>query len=85
MAGLSGSNAKLRQRQLAILREASGAPDEACRAQLARCAGDLRLALLCLLSGLEPEEAAAALAEARGSVRQALARLGPAERETPRE
>lgn len=85
MAGLSGSNAKLRQRQLAILREASGAPDEACRAQLARCAGDLRLALLCLLSGLEPEGAAAALAQAGGSVRRALARLGPAERETPRE
>ena len=28
MAGLSGSNAKLRQRQLAILREASGAPGQ---------------------------------------------------------
>ena len=85
MAGLSGSNAKLRQRQLAILREASGAPDEACRAELAGCAGNLRLALLCLLSGLEPAEAAAALAEAGGSVRRALATLGPADRETPGE
>ena len=83
MAGLSGANAKLRQRQLTILREASGATDQACRAELARCGGDLRLALLCLLSGLDPEQAAAALARAGGSVRQALAGLGPPERETP--
>jgi N-acetylmuramic acid 6-phosphate etherase len=78
MAGLSGSNAKLRQRQLSILREASGAGDEACRAELARCGGDLRLALLCLLSGLAPAAAAEALAGAGGSVRAALARSGPA-------
>jgi len=78
MAGLSGSNAKLRQRQLSILREASGAGDETCRAVLARCDGDLRLALLCLLSGLEPAAVAKALADAGGSVRAALARSSPA-------
>jgi N-acetylmuramic acid 6-phosphate etherase len=80
MATVSGSNAKLRQRQLGILREASGAEDEACRAALARCGGDLRLALLCLLSGLKPRAAADALADAGGSVRAALARVGPAGR-----
>jgi N-acetylmuramic acid 6-phosphate etherase len=81
MASVSGSNAKLRQRQLAILREATGAEDdEVCRAELERCGGDLRLALLCLLSGLEPKAAADALAVADGSVREAVARLGPAER-----
>jgi N-acetylmuramic acid 6-phosphate etherase len=80
MATMSGSNAKLRQRQLGILREASGAGDEACRAALARCDGDLRLALLCLLSGLNPRAAADALADAGGSVRAALARVGPAGR-----
>jgi N-acetylmuramic acid 6-phosphate etherase len=78
MAGLSGTNAKLRQRQLSILREASGAGDEACRAELTRCGGDLRLALLCLLSGLEPAAAAGVLADAGGSVRAALARSNPA-------
>jgi N-acetylmuramic acid 6-phosphate etherase len=78
MAGMSGRNAKLRQRQLSILKEASGAEDEACRAELARCDGNLRLALLCLLSGLEPGAAAAALAGAGDSVRAALARLGAA-------
>jgi N-acetylmuramic acid 6-phosphate etherase len=76
MIGLSGSNAKLRHRQLAILREVSGASEESCRDELTRCGGDLRLALLCLLSGLEPKAAADALADANGSVREALAGLG---------
>jgi N-acetylmuramic acid 6-phosphate etherase len=78
MAGMSGTNAKLRQRQVTILREASGAGEDACRAELARCGGDLRLALLCLLSGLAPKEAADALTEAGGSVRGALSGLGRA-------
>ncbi len=72
MVSLSGTNEKLRQRQIFILMEASGATEAACRAELARCGGDLRLAMLCLLSGLEPEAAAKALA-AGGSVRAALA------------
>jgi N-acetylmuramic acid 6-phosphate etherase len=76
MIGMSGSNAKLRQRQLAILGEVSGASEEACRDELARSGGDLRLALLCLLSGLESKAAAGALADAGGSVREALAGLG---------
>jgi N-acetylmuramic acid 6-phosphate etherase len=74
MAGMSGSNAKLRQRQVTILREASGAEEDACRAELERCGDDLRLALLCLLSGLEPKAAADALMQAGGSVRAALSR-----------
>ena len=81
MASMSGINVKLRQRQIMILREATGADDdEVCRAELERCGGDLRQALLCLLSGLEPEAAGNALADAGGSVRAALARLGSAER-----
>jgi N-acetylmuramic acid 6-phosphate etherase len=81
MASMSGINVKLRQRQIMILREATGADDdEVCRAELERCGGDLRQALLCLLSGLEPEAAGNALADAGGSVREALARLGSAER-----
>jgi N-acetylmuramic acid 6-phosphate etherase len=71
MVSLSGTNEKLRQRQIFILMEASGATEAACRTELARCGGDLRLAMLCLLSGLEPEAAAKALAVG-GSVRAAL-------------
>src|SRR5580704_8539111 len=83
MVSLSGTNEKLRQRQIFILMEASGATEAACRTELARCGGDLRLATLCLLSGLEPEAAAKALA-AGGSVRAALAATGTAAREPVR-
>jgi N-acetylmuramic acid 6-phosphate etherase len=72
MVSMSGTNAKLRRRQISILMEISGAAEAACRTELARCGGDLQLAILCLLSGLEPEPAARALA-AGGSVRAALA------------
>jgi N-acetylmuramic acid 6-phosphate etherase len=82
MVSLSGTNEKLRKRQIFILMEASGATEAACRAELARCGGDLRLATLCLLSGLEPEAAAKALA-AGGSVRAALAATGMGATRTP--
>jgi N-acetylmuramic acid 6-phosphate etherase len=75
MISMSASNAKLRQRQITILMEASGAAEDVCRTELARCDGDLRLALLCLLSGRTPQVAAVALAAAGGSVRVALASL----------
>jgi N-acetylmuramic acid 6-phosphate etherase len=80
MAALAGSNAKLRQRQLTILYEASGAAEDVCRAELERCGGDLRLALMCLLSGLEPKPAADALSDAGGSVRGALSTIGLGDR-----
>jgi N-acetylmuramic acid 6-phosphate etherase len=73
MVSMSGANAKLQGRQLRILVEASGADEDTCRSQLARCGGDLRLALFCLLSGLEPGPAATALGAADGRVRAALA------------
>ncbi len=69
-------NAKLRHRKLAILMDVSGAPEETCRSELARCDGDLRLAMLCVLSGLEPKAAVGALADAGGNLRTALASLG---------
>jgi N-acetylmuramic acid 6-phosphate etherase len=72
MVALVGTNEKLRRRQLGILMETSGATEAVCRAELARCGGDLRLAMLCLLAGLTPESAARALAAADGSVRAAL-------------
>ena len=72
MVALAGSNAKLRRRQITILMEASGASETACRAELTRCDGNLRLALLCLLSGLEPPEGVVALTAAGGSVRAVL-------------
>ena len=73
MVSLASSNSKLRRRQITILMEASGATEAQCRDELARCEGDLRLALLCMLSGLPPAVAAITLVEAGGSVREALA------------
>ncbi|MGN6795420.1 MAG: N-acetylmuramic acid 6-phosphate etherase [Streptosporangiaceae bacterium] len=79
MIGMSGRNAKLSNRQITILMEACGAGEAACRAELARCGGDLRLALLCMLSGLTPRDAGPALAAADGSVRTALEAIGHAD------
>lgn len=79
MVSVSGTNTKLRGRQLTILMEATGAEETVCQAQLTRCGGDLRLALLCLRSGLEPEGAATVLAAADGSIRAALAAHAPPE------
>jgi N-acetylmuramic acid 6-phosphate etherase len=79
MISLSGTNEKLRLRQVLILTEISGASEAACRAELDRCGGDLRLALLCLLAGLTPESAASALAAADGNVRAALAAVAAAD------
>ena len=76
MIGMNVRNAKLRQRQITILMEASCGTETACRDELARCDGNLRLALLCLLSGLTPEQARPALAAGLGSVRAALAAIG---------
>ncbi|HKD87572.1 MAG TPA: N-acetylmuramic acid 6-phosphate etherase [Streptosporangiaceae bacterium] len=76
---LSGTNEKLRLRQVLILMEISGASEASCRAELDRCGGDLRLALLCLLAGVTPESAASALAAADGDVRAALAAVAAAD------
>lgn len=73
MVSLAGTNDKLRRRQVLILMEASGASEQACRSELARCDGDLRTAMVCLLSELDPPAAANALAAADGSIRRALA------------
>ena len=80
MVGVAATNAKLAQRQLTILMQASGAGAGACRAELARCDGDLRLALVCLLSGTSADAARLALTRARGIVRDALAALGSGQR-----
>ena len=79
MIWLSGTNEKLRLRQVIILMEISGASEAVCRIELDRCGGDLRLALLCLLAGLTPESAASALAAADGNVRLALAAVAAAD------
>jgi len=71
----AGTNAKLARRQITILMQASGADAGECRAELSRCDGDLRLALVRLLSGASIDAALSALVAAGGIVREALAAL----------
>ena len=84
MVSLSGTNEKLRQRQVIILMETSGATERDCRTELERCGGDLRQAMLCLLAGLTPQDAARVLDSAGGSVRAALAAVGASGDAEPR-
>lgn len=74
MVGLLVTNEKLRHRSVELLVEATGEPEESCRAMLAECSGELPLALIRLLSGATLADAERAL-EHGGSVRAALLHL----------
>ncbi|SEG82996.1 N-acetylmuramic acid 6-phosphate etherase [Nonomuraea solani] len=74
MVGLVATNAKLAERAVSLLAEASGQDAETCRAALADASGDIPGALVRLLTGCSPERARAALGEHPG-VRAAVAAL----------
>ncbi|HTJ35512.1 MAG TPA: N-acetylmuramic acid 6-phosphate etherase [Dactylosporangium sp.] len=74
MVGMRATNAKLRERSVAILAEASGAPEGECAAALAAAGGELRTALVTLLTDADADEARALLDVSGGSVRSAIAR-----------
>ncbi|MFI7704755.1 N-acetylmuramic acid 6-phosphate etherase [Nonomuraea sp. NPDC049480] len=74
MVGLVATNAKLAERAVTVLAEASGAGADACRAALAAADGNIPEALVRLLTGCPPEQARAAL-EAHPGVRAAVAAL----------
>lgn len=75
MVGVTASNAKLRERVLRLLAEATGADEERCARTLAAADGDARTALVVLLAGVSVDQARAALAVSGGRVRDALTRL----------
>ncbi|WP_326794140.1 N-acetylmuramic acid 6-phosphate etherase [Streptomyces sp. NBC_01808] len=74
MVGLVATNAKLRDRAVALLVAATGEDEATCRAALAEADGRLPEALVRLLTGCPPEQAHAALAGHPG-VRAAVAAL----------
>ena len=76
MIDVSASNSKLRGRKVRILREACGAPEDACEEALAAADGDLRLALVMLVGGVDARSARDAFDRGDGSVRSALSALG---------
>jgi N-acetylglucosamine kinase-like BadF-type ATPase len=74
MVGLVATNAKLEQRAVRLLGEATGADGATCAAALSAAEGQLPVALVALLAGCSPGQARAALAE-HPSVRSAVAAL----------
>ncbi|TMR98137.1 N-acetylmuramic acid 6-phosphate etherase [Nonomuraea basaltis] len=74
MVGLVATNAKLGERAVSLLVEATGEDAAACRAALAEAGGRIPDALVRLLTGCPPEQARAAL-EAHPGVRAAVAAL----------
>lgn len=73
MVSVVASNAKLRDRSLRILREATDLPEDAATELLARADGDLKAALVSHLGAISVVEARAALDAHYDSVRDALA------------
>jgi N-acetylmuramic acid 6-phosphate etherase len=72
MTDMLASNAKLRDRQLRILAEATGSDPERCRVALEAAGGDAKVAVVTLIAGATTEAATHALAETGGHVHRAL-------------
>lgn len=72
MVDMRAANGKLRDRARRIVAEATGAPDDAVDAALARSSGEVKSAIVALLSGVGVDEARTRLAACQGVVRAAL-------------
>lgn len=75
MTDMLPRNDKLRDRQLRILADATGADSDRCRGALLDAGGDARVAVVMLLAGTGADHARRALHEARGHVHAALTAL----------
>lgn len=75
MVSVSATNAKLRDRSVRILVEATGTDRAEAEALLDAAGGDLKLAIVAQLGSASVDRAAAALEVAQGSVRRALSAL----------
>ncbi|MEV4345229.1 N-acetylmuramic acid 6-phosphate etherase [Actinoplanes sp. NPDC049596] len=75
MTDMLASNAKLRDRRLRILAEATGADLDSCREALEAAGGDAKVAVVTLIAGTTAEAAGRALAESGGHIHQALRQL----------
>ncbi len=75
MVSVVATNAKLRERTVRILREATGIEDTEARERLEEAGGDLKTAIVMTVASVTAAEASAALAAGSGSVRAALTHL----------
>jgi N-acetylmuramic acid 6-phosphate etherase len=78
MVDLVATNAKLRERSVRILVEASGEDESACAAALVASGGRVKVALVSLLADVDADVAATALEGGDGHVASALRALRPA-------
>lgn len=72
MVDVRATNAKLRKRAIGIVREVTGADDEACEAALHTADGQVKTAILMLVRGVSANEARTLLDKVGGSLRKAL-------------
>jgi N-acetylmuramic acid 6-phosphate etherase len=72
MTDMIASNDKLRNRQIRMLAQATGADMDACRTALAQADGNAKVALVTLLSPVTADQAEQALQNANGLVHEAL-------------
>ena len=72
MVDLRATNAKLRQRALALAMRATGADESRARAALQACGEQVKTAIVMLEAGIDAAAAERRLAAAEGSVRRAL-------------
>jgi N-acetylmuramic acid 6-phosphate etherase len=72
MIDMQASNAKLRDRRVHMLAQATGADPDECRLALEGAGGEPKVALVTLLSSASVDQARRALGEADGYVRRAL-------------
>jgi N-acetylmuramic acid 6-phosphate etherase len=75
MTDMLANNDKLRERQLRILAEATGAGVDDCRRALVATGGDAKVAVVVLIAGASVDGARQALARASGHVHAALSTL----------
>ena len=77
MVDVKASNAKLQERAIRIVREATGLDREAAAAALEIANGETKTAIVSVLAGIPADEARALIRSKNGSVRGALGDIAP--------
>jgi N-acetylmuramic acid 6-phosphate etherase len=77
MVDVKATNAKLRERAIRFVQEATGLPHADATAALEAAGGETKTTIVAVLTGLRADEARVKIAEANGSVRAALGALAP--------
>ena len=77
MVDVKASNAKLQERAIRIVAEATGLPRDEAAVALAAAGGETKTAIVAVLASVPAGDARAMIATSRGSIRAALGELAP--------